>query len=122
MRSVKHQRGMTAIGWMLVLAIIGFFALLGLRMVPAYLEFYKVTSSLESLEKESGFSSPGEIRKLLERRFEISYVNVILPSDVVIKTAGQEYVVTAAYEKKEHIMANAYVLMDFNKQVRVKRY
>ena len=122
MRSLHQQRGMTAIGWMLVLAMIGFFTLLGLRMVPAYMEFYKVVSSLESLEKESGFGSPGEIRKLLERRFEISYVNVLTPADVTIKTSGNQFVVTAAYEKTEHIAGNAHVLMDFEKQVKVKRY
>ena len=122
MRSIHQQRGMTAIGWMLVLALIGFFTLMGLRMVPAYLEYYKVISSLESLEKESGFSSPGDIRKLLGRRFEISYVNAITPGDVKIKTSGDQFVVTAAYKKTEHIMGNAYVLMDFEKQVKVKRY
>ena len=84
MRSIKHQRGMTAIGWLIVLVMIGFFVLLGLRMVPAYLEFYKIVSTLESIEDESGFSNPREIRKLLERRFEISYVTVITPAEVVI--------------------------------------
>ena len=122
MRSIRQQRGMTAIGWLIVLAIIGFFALLGLRMVPAYLDYYKVVSTLEGLEAESGFSSPVEIRKLLERRFEISYVDTIQPADVKIKPKGNSYIVTAAYEKSEHIMGNVYVVMDFEKTVEVKRY
>ena len=52
MRSRTHQRGMTAIGWLIVLAMIGFFVLLALRMVPAYLDYYKVVSTLEGLESE----------------------------------------------------------------------
>ncbi|MGB5259459.1 MAG: DUF4845 domain-containing protein [Gammaproteobacteria bacterium] len=122
MRSMNHQRGMTAIGWLLVLVMIGFFVLLALRMVPAYLDYFKVVSTLDALEKESGFSNPREIRKLLERRFEISYVDVITPADVVIKPVGNNYTVTAAYEKSEHIMGNVYVVMDFEKEVTVKRY
>ena len=122
MRSIKHQRGMTAIGWLLVLVIIGFFVLLALRMVPAYLDYYKVVSTLDGLESESGFSNPGEIRRLLERRFEISFVDAITPQDVEIKSKGNNYIVTAAYEKSEHIVGNVYVVMDFEKTVEVKRY
>ena len=71
MRSRKHQQGMTAIGWLIVLVLIGFFVLLALRMVPAYMEYYKVVSSLSSLEKESGFSSPYEIRQLVAAKSEL---------------------------------------------------
>lgn len=122
MRSRTNQRGMTAIGWLMVLALIGFFVLLALRMVPAYLEFYKVVSTLNSIEEESGFSSPREIRKLLERRFEISYVNTITPADVIIKPKGNTYTVTASYEQREHVVANIYVVMDFEKQVDVNKF
>ena len=122
MRSIKHQHGMTAIGWMLVLVIIGFFVLLALRMVPAYLDYYKVVSTLDALTAESGFSNPREIRKLLERRFDVSYVDAITPQDVEIKSKGNNYTVTAAYEKSEHIVGNVYVVMDFEKTVEVKRY
>jgi hypothetical protein len=122
MRSRTNQRGMTAIGWLMVLALIGFFVLLALRMVPAYLEFYKVVSTLNSIEEESGFSSPGEIRKLLERRFEISYVNTITPADVIIKPKGNTYTVTASYEQREHVVGNIYVVMDFEKQVDVNKF
>ena len=121
MRSRTNQRGMTAIGWLMVLALIGFFVLLALRMVPAYLEFYKVVSTLNSIEEESGFSSPREIRELLERRFEISYVNTITPADVIIKPMGNTYTVTASYEQREHVVANIYVVMDFEKQVDVNK-
>ncbi|MFL7807745.1 MAG: DUF4845 domain-containing protein, partial [Anaerolineae bacterium] len=44
---------------------------------------YKVVSSLDSLEKEPGLETPAEIRKLLERRFNISYVESIEAKDVV---------------------------------------
>jgi len=117
-----HQRGMTAIGWLIVLGLIGFFVLLGLRMVPAYLEYHKVQSSLASLEKESGFSSPAEIRRLLERRFDVNYVTVITPKDIIIKPSGSNYRVAANYEHSEHVIGNVRVVMDFNKQVLVKRY
>jgi hypothetical protein len=117
MRSLSQQKGMTGIGWLIVLALIGFFVLLTLKMVPSYLEFYKVVSSLDSIAKESGFETPGEIRNLLERRFDISFVNTITPKDVLIKSAGQFYSVRARYDARVHLFGNVSVVMEFDKQV-----
>jgi len=120
MQTLKRQQGMTAIGWLIVLALIGFFVLLTLRMLPSYMEFFKVSSTLDSLEKET-LATPAEIRKLLERRFEISYVETIKPKDVLIKNAGAAWNVTAKYDSRVHLFANIDVVMAFNKQVRVNR-
>jgi hypothetical protein len=112
---------MTAIGWLIVLGLIGFFTLLTLKMSPSYMEFYKVVSSLESLEDEAGLQSPADIRRLLNRRFNISYVDTINENDVKITTAGQFFKVTASYDSKVHLFGNVYVLMEFYKQVQIRR-
>lgn len=121
MRSIKRQQGVTAIGWLIILGLIGFFVLLTLRMVPAYLEYYKIVSTLESLKEEPGISSPRDISKKIERSFDISFVNVITHKDVRIQSSGQAYRVTAKYDAKEHLFANVYVLMAFEKQVMVHK-
>ena len=62
-----------------------------------------------------------EIRTLLERRFEISYVNTILPKDVIIKSAGKNYTVRARYDSKVHLFGNVFVVMEFDKQVTARK-
>ncbi len=121
MRSLQQQKGVTTIGWLIILSLIGFFVLLTLRMAPAYMEYYKVASTLETLAKESGFDSPRQIRLTAERRFEISYVDSIMPKDLKIKPFGQHFLVRAQYESRVHLFANVYVVMTFDKQVKVKR-
>jgi hypothetical protein len=118
---MHRQKGVTAIGWLIILGLIGFFTLLTLKMAPAYMEYYKVVSSLESLEAESGLQSPEDIRRLLNRRFNISYVDTINERDVIIRTAGPLFRVTAKYESRVHLFGNVYVVMVFNKQVQVRR-
>lgn len=119
MQSLKRQNGMTAIGWLIVLGLIGFFVLLTLRMLPSYLEYYKIVSSLDSLVNETGLDSPAAIRRLLDRRFNISYVDVIQPTDVIIKPVGSNFQVIADYESRKHIFANVDVVMSFYKEVMV---
>jgi len=120
MRSMKRQQGVTAIGWLIILGLIGFFVLLTLKMVPSYLEYYKIVSTLESLQEESGISSAGEIRKLIERRFDISYVETISHKDVRIKSAGRGFQVRAKYDSRQHLFGNVFVVMEFEKQVLVR--
>ena len=58
MNNKRHdQRGMTAIGWLLVLGLIAFFTLITLRLVPLYIEYGKVASVLESLPDENRIGS-----------------------------------------------------------------
>ncbi len=123
MQMANRQKGMTGIGWLIVLGLIGFFALLTLRMVPSYLEYYKVSAALEKLPKETGLVdvNPVSIRRALERQFDIGYVNVILPSDIRVKPAGAYYDVTAKYDDRKHLFANVDVVMSFDKTVKVPR-
>ena len=121
MHSLHRQKGVTAIGWLIILGLIGFFVLLTLKMMPSYLEFYKISSTLETMTKDSGFGNPAEIRDIAERRFDISYVHTITPKDLKIKSYGQSWVVTAKYESRVHLFFNVSAVMDFNKQVKVKR-
>jgi DNA-dependent RNA polymerase auxiliary subunit epsilon len=121
MRSLHRQKGMTAIGWLIVLGLIGFFTLLTLKMTPSYLEYFKIVSALESLEEEPSIQSPADIRRLLNRRFNISYVETINEKDVKITNAGPVFRVTAKYESREHLFYNVYVVMTFEKQVKVRR-
>ena len=122
MRSMKRQQGVTAIGWLIILGLIGFFVMLALQMVPSYLEYYKIVSTLESLEEEGGMGTPQEIRNLLERRFDISYVYVITHRDVKIKSAGANWKVTAKYDARKHLFGNVDVVMAFHKQVKVSKF
>ncbi|MGD2136988.1 MAG: DUF4845 domain-containing protein [Gammaproteobacteria bacterium] len=113
---------MTAVGWVIVLALIGFFVLLALRMVPSYLEFYKIVSTLDSIEAEGAMETPHDIRRLLERRFDISYVHSILPRDVTIRSSGANWDVTADYDSRVHLFGNVDVVMSFYKQVQVSKF
>jgi hypothetical protein len=121
MYSLQQQKGVTTIGWLIILALIGFFVLLALRMTPSYLEYYKIASTLETMAKESGFDTPQQIRNMAEKRFDISYVHTITTKDLKIKPFGQHYLVTAKYESRVHLFANVFVVMTFDKQVKVKR-
>ena len=48
----KKQRGMTMLSWLVVIAIAVFFMLIGIKMVPTYLENYSIRQVLTNMEND----------------------------------------------------------------------
>jgi hypothetical protein len=118
---VKKQRGMTAIGWLIVLGMLSFFVLLVLRLAPGYLEYYKVENVLDSLLQEPYLSNktPMEIRSLLQRRIDVNAIDSIQAKDIKIKQEGGKTTISAQYEVRVHIMGNVDAVSKFEKSVEV---
>ncbi|GBE09564.1 hypothetical protein BMS3Bbin12_00715 [bacterium BMS3Bbin12] len=119
MNRMQGQRGMTLIGWMLVLAIGGFFLVLAVRLVPVYLEYFSVASSVDSLKDEPAIvkKSPDKLRDLLGRRFDVNDVEHVTPKDVRIERQGEQTTVDVKYQVQVPVMGNVDALVRFDKQV-----
>ena len=122
MNNIRHdQRGMTAIGWMLVLGLIAFFTLITLRLVPLYIEFGKVASVLESLPTENGIESMArsELLALVSKRFDVNDVRNVDPKLVKVSKDKGKTVIGIEYERREHLISNVDVVTSFKKHVEV---
>ena len=121
MRKWHHQRGMTAIGWLLVLGLIAFFTLITLRLVPIYLEYSKVVSVMESLANEKGISTKPrrEIISLVTKRFDMNDVRKVSPKLVKLSKDKKKTRISIEYERREHLVSNIDVVVSFNKQIEV---
>lgn len=119
----KHkQKGMTALGWLIVLALIGLFALVAIRVTPMYLESFNVAGALESLKNEPLVTqkSIAEINSLLQRRFDVNDIkSVNRKTDVKVEKQDGILRVTIAYESRTHLLGNLDVVGVFNKQVEI---
>src|SRR3546814_16364721 len=83
---MNRQRGVTFIGFVMLLAIVGFFAYAAMRLVPIYTEYYAVVSAMKAVAAENGAAEmqPGDIRNMLLKRFDVSYVSSVRPNDIRI--------------------------------------
>lgn len=119
----KHkQNGMTGLGWLIVLALIGLFALVAIRVTPMYLESFNVAGSLESLKSEPFITqkSPAEVASLLHRRFDVNDIkSVDRKKDIKIEKQDGTLRITIAYESRTHLLGNLDVVGVFNEQVEI---
>jgi hypothetical protein len=118
----SNQRGMTLIGFLMVLAVVGFFAFLGMRLFPVYSEYYAVVTAMKSIQNEPGVAqmSPEQIRTLLDRRFQISYVENVRRDNIKI-TRDRGYQLQIAYEVRRPLVYNIDFVAVFDKTVDLAR-
>lgn len=121
----SRQSGMTFLGLLVLILVVGTWVYAGIRIVPMYLNYMKVAGTLEKVRDEYE-SNPSTtdfmIRKAIERHFDIEMVNETVFSfrDVVVKRQGGTFTVTAAYEDTAPFIANIYFLASFDKTVEIQ--
>lgn len=119
----KHETGLTFISLVIILVLIGFFALLTLKIGPIYLNHYKVKTSLASMESESLLSQSKKLTiALLEKRLDINSVEYVsIKKDVEVLKRPEFVTITIDYEVVEPIMGNLEVLVYFTDEITVKK-
>lgn len=116
------QRGMTFLGIIVVVAVVGTWVYAGIRLVPIYLEYVKVAATLEKVRDEYAAnpdSTEFMLRKAIERHFDIEMVNIIDSHAIEITRDGSTFLVRAAYSDTVHFLANVSFLVEFDKTVEV---
>ena len=115
-----RQRGMTMLGILVLVVVVGGWVYAGIRLVPKYLEYMRVASTLEKVRDEFD-SNPGStefmLRKAIERHFDIDMVEVIRPSDIEITKDGGSFNMRAFYDDTVPLAGNVSFLVEFDKSV-----
>src|SRR5688572_9345860 len=96
----RSQGGMTLIGFIVVLGIVGLFAYVGMKLFPMYSEFFAVKSALKGLAAEPGIGNrdPAKIKDLFFRRLYISYAENVKAENVKIERADNGWKMDVDYE------------------------
>ena len=103
----RYQSGITFIGGLVLLVVVGGWVYIGIRLVPVYLNYMKIAGTLDKVKDEFGANptnSDFAIRKAIERHFDIESVDNIGPGDIVIKREGE--LKSGGYRRKS-ILADA---------------
>jgi len=111
----NSQRGITLLGFIIVLAVVGLFAYVGMKLFPMYSEYYSVRSAMKGLANEPGIGNtdPRKIQDLFFRRLYISYSENVKPEHVKIKRVGTGWQMDVKYEVRKPLIGNLDVVGKF---------
>lgn len=119
----KSQRGVTFIGWVVLLAPLAVLVYAGIRLTPIYMNYFRVVRALDQLASESKNESqinPTAVRASLEKRFDVQYVDHPAPKDIDVHRDGEHWVAIADYEDVAPLIGNVSILVQFTKQVELQ--
>ncbi|MFT5451635.1 MAG: hypothetical protein ACI9N9_001121 [Enterobacterales bacterium] len=120
--TMKRQQGVTAVGWLLILGLVGFFVLLALRLFPIYSNHYKIQTVVKSLvnEEQEGLYriSKKDLLKIFNRKLNINFAEGFKPEHlkfVIAKSGSRE--IHVIYEDRRPILGNLDVVAQFDDYV-----
>ena len=117
----RRQRGVTAIGWVILLIPFAIIIYAGIRLIPIYLNYMDVARSLTALTSELGTGGANQqtIRQSLQNHFDVEGVNYPTVDQIHISRVGQSWQVEAAYYDQAPLFLNITLQVTFDKSVTV---
>ncbi len=113
---MKRQSGMTMLSWLVVLGVLVFFILIGIKMVPTYLENYSIKQVLATMENDRAVRkmTPRQMRESFMKRLKINSVYEFDREWVKIKKEKFGMRMSVDYEIRKPVAGNVSILMAFS--------
>ena len=113
---MKHQRGLTLTGLLFWGVIIFLIAVLGIKVTPEVVTYYKVKKVVAATAHNAGGGKTvQEIRADYDRIAYIDHIHEIYPASALdISKNGSQVVIGFSYEKRIHLFANVSLMLEFS--------
>ncbi len=117
MKELKSNKvaGMTAAGWMIVIAVVLFFVYIAIKLIPAYIEYSNIKSLTVSV-KQLGVANTSRANIIDKFKMKLGFARIsFLKKDnyrVEEDKTGKYLVVD--YDKKIDMFGNVFVLIEFD--------
>ncbi|HEX9450758.1 MAG TPA: DUF4845 domain-containing protein [Burkholderiales bacterium] len=112
---MNRQRGVTFIGMMFIAGLIVFAAIIGLKLVPAYIEYATVVNILRDIAHgPESRGTPKDIQTSFKKHAQIDAIETIKAEDIEIEKEGDQVVLRANYSVKIKLFGNLNACIDFS--------
>lgn len=118
MRTNLHglQRGLGLSGFLFGAVLLVLFSIVGLKMVPAYIENAEVGKIMAAVAADPELQNAGiaEVKGEYVKRASIDDIRAIRADDLKIQQQGGQWLLSAHYTVSIPLLANVSLLLDFN--------
>ena len=113
----KGQAGITIFGFIFVAAVVLCIAMVGFRVLPAYIEYFAVVKTLQqTLEGAHEGITVLEFRREFDLKASVGYIDSVRGSDVDLSKQDNKLTATATWTTTLPLVANVSLLLDFQAQ------
>jgi len=108
----RREGGLSLVGLVFLVVVVGFFAILALRITPTFVEYRAINSAIKkALATETTIP---EIQKAFDRSAAIDDITVMSGKDLDITKVNDNYVIAYAYTKKIPLFGPVNLTIDYS--------
>ena len=107
----KKQSGLSLVGLIFVLAILGLIAVLAMKIFPTFTEYMSIKKAIVTAKASGG--TVAAIKASFDKQAEVSYIDSISSKDLEISRNGDDVDVSFAYQKKIPLFGPASLLLEY---------
>lgn len=109
----SRQRGITLFGLLFWAIVVGFSALVVMRVLPTMNEYFTIQKAVNRIAQERATTVP-EIRAAFDKQKEIEYsIQSITGKDLVVTKENEKVVIAFAYDKEIELIKPVYILIKY---------
>lgn len=119
----RSQKGMSMLGWMVVLALVAFFASTGFKMFPHYMDYWSLENAIMSVETDRALEvhSVQDFYSHISKSMQVNSIRDLDLKEILdVKAEGGDFLVHLKYEKRESLIENLDLVANFDKEFRIR--
>lgn len=123
MTFARSQRGLSILGWLVVLALVAFFASTAFKVMPHYLDYMSLEKIITSVETDKALDiqTVGDFYEHVAKGMQVNSIRDLDMREVLqIKVENNEFLAHLKYEKREPLIENLDLVVNFDKEFRVR--
>jgi len=122
MKNYNKQGGVTMVTIAAGLALLAFFVMIVITLMPVYMENFSVSSHVSRMAKDSRAKemTKVELRRTLLKKFGIDDVKNVSREDIIISDIPGGYSIEVDYEVRKDFLGNVDVVVYFTETAEVK--
>ena len=107
----NRQYGVSIIGLVMALVVVILIALVGMKIIPSFLEFRTAKTAIELIARSA--QTPADARRAFDNRSTIDDVTSIKAQDLEISREGNQTVIAFAYRKEIRLFGPVGLYIDY---------
>jgi hypothetical protein len=123
MTFARSQKGLSILSWLMVLAVVAFFASTAFKMLPHYLDYMSMEKIITSVETDQAMDirTVGAFYGHVGKGMEVNSIRDLnLKEALKVKIENNEFRAHLKYEKREPLIENLDLVVRFDKEYRVR--
>jgi hypothetical protein len=123
MKFARSQKGLSVLSWLMVLAVVAFFASTAFKMLPHYLDYMSMDKIITSVEDDQTMDirSVGAFYGHVGKGMEVNSIRDLnLKEALKVKIENNEFRAHLKYERREPLIENLDLVVRFDKEYRVR--